>query len=201
VNINLQPRRRRTIRLKGYDYAQPGGYFVTLITLWRECLFGEIVDGEIRMSPLGQIVDDCWWSIPEHFPNIKLGAAVVMPNHIHGIIIIHENDGAGKKTRVGATQWAAPTTMGQKTINPTGAPSTPTRPKGPTRGSLGAILGATKMAITRRAERELNSANIWQRNYYEHILRDQADWERITAYIIDNYLNWVEDEENPVNVS
>lgn len=162
---------RHSIRLKGYDYVQAGGYYVTLVTLWRECLFGEVIDGEMRLSPLGQIVDECWQSIPKHFPDVELGACVVMPNHIHGIIIIHENDEVVK---------------------------TPPVPK---RGSLGAILGTTKMAVTRRAKRDLKSGNIWQRNYYEHIIRDQADWEHISAYIADNPLNWVDDQENPANVS
>jgi REP element-mobilizing transposase RayT len=67
-------------------------------------------------------------------------------------------------------------------------------------GSLGAIIRSFKSAVTRRAERELNSGNIWQRNYYEHIIRDQTDWERITAYITDNPLHWVDDQENPVNI-
>ena len=181
---NAQGRHRRSIRLKGYDYAQPGGYFVTLVTQGRECLFGEIIEGEVQLSALGKITDECWQSIPEHFPNVELGAYVVMPNHIHGIIIIHENDEA---TRVGATHWVAPT------------PNTFTRPKGPKHGSLGAILGACKMTVTRRAGKELHSGNIWQRNYYEHILRDQSDWECISAYISDNPLNWKKDEENPTN--
>jgi REP element-mobilizing transposase RayT len=173
---------RKSIRLKGYDYAQSGGYFVTLVTLWREYLFGEIVEGKVHQSPLGRIVDECWRSIPEHFPNVELGAYVVMPNHIHGIIIIY--DGRG-------TIYRAPTHY---------APIIERFGK-PTVGSLPTIVRTFKSTVTRRAERELNSGNIWQRNYYEHILRDQADWERISTYIADNPLNWGDDEENPANAS
>jgi putative transposase len=173
---------RKSIRLKGYDYAQSGGYYVTLVAFRRECLFGEIVEGKVHPSPLGKIVDECWRSIPEHFPNVELDAYVVMPNHIHGIIIIF--DGRG-------TIYRAPTHH-TPIIERFGKPTV---------GSLPTIVRTFKSAVTRRAERELNSGNIWQRNYFEHIIHDQTDWERITAYIADNPLNWVDDQENPANVS
>jgi REP element-mobilizing transposase RayT len=78
-----------SIRLKGYDYASPGAYFITIVTYQRECLFGEIENGEMKLSDYGKIVNECWQSIPDHFPNAELGAYTVMPNHIHGVIIIH----------------------------------------------------------------------------------------------------------------
>lgn len=86
---------RRSIRLKGYDYSQAGGYYVTIVTLWREYLFGEVVGGETRLNALGRIVQECWDEIPVHFPNVDVDAFVVMPNHIHEIIVIHNNDRAG----------------------------------------------------------------------------------------------------------
>jgi len=155
---------RHSIRLKGFDYTQSGGYYVTILTLQRECLFGEIVEGEVQLSALGKIADECWRSIPEHFPNVELGEYVVMPNTVHGIIFIHENDQVATNSSppVGA-RHVSPL---QKTVHP---------PHGFKPGSVGAIVASFKSAVTRRTGRELNSGNIWQRNYYEHIIRDQAD--------------------------
>lgn len=141
---------RRSIRLKGYDYSAAGGYFVTVVTFRRECLFGEIVEGEIKVNALGRIVQECWNETPAHFPNVEIDSFVIMPNHIHGIVFIHEN--------VGATH---------------ASPLLPSR--GPSPRSLGAIVGSFKSAVSRRAGLELDSANIWQRNYYEHIIRNQPD--------------------------
>ncbi len=178
---------RRSIRLKGYDYAQAGGYYVTIVTLWRECLFGEVVDSGVplrgtgvRVNALGRIVQECWDEIPVHFPHVSVDAFVVMPNHVHGIVFIHENNGRTviSPSAVGA-QHAAPL---------------PTNVKP---GSLGAIVRSFKSAVTRRAGRELNIVNIWQRNYYEHILRDRADYEQKAGYILSNPSNWTEDEEYP----
>ncbi len=76
---------RRSIRLRGYDYTCPGAYFITVVTWGRECLFGEILDGEMQMNELGAVAQSCWQEIPAHFPNVQLDAYVVMPNHIHGI--------------------------------------------------------------------------------------------------------------------
>ena len=86
---------RRSIRLKGYDYSQAGAYFITLVTHGGACLFGGVVDGEVRLSDFGLIADECWRLIPEHFPAVELSAYVVMPNHVHGIIILHDRDGRG----------------------------------------------------------------------------------------------------------
>ena len=82
---------RRSIRLKEYDYSQPGGYFVTIVSYQRDCLFGEIVNRVTQLNEYGRIVDECWRAIPDHFTNTGLGAYVVMPNHIHGIIVINDN--------------------------------------------------------------------------------------------------------------
>jgi REP element-mobilizing transposase RayT len=104
-----------------------------------------------------------------------------MQNHVHGIIIIHENGMATNSSpSVGASQWDAPT------------------PHGPKRGSIGAIIGSYKMSVTRRIQRELNTTGIWQRNYYEHIIRNEAEYSRIHAYIESNPARWVMDDENPL---
>ncbi len=172
---------RRSIRLKGYDYAQPGGYFVTIVTYQRECLFGEIISTEMRLNPYGRIVEECWRAIPEHFQNVELGAYVIMPNHIHGIIFIR---GAGE---IGAA--ANPPPVGARHASP--LPSHGTSPR-----SLGTIVGSFKSAVTHRLGREFRKANIWQRNYYEHVIRNETEWDKIHRYIESNPANWESDQEN-----
>jgi putative transposase len=84
MKFDPQKHHRRSIRLKEYDYTQPGGYFITIVTYQRDCLFGKITNEEMQLNTHGQIVDECWRAIPEHFPNVELGAYIVMPNHVHG---------------------------------------------------------------------------------------------------------------------
>ena len=191
---------RHSVRLQGYDYSQSGVYYITIVTFRRECLFGGIRDGGMQLSGMGHIADENWRAIPAHFPNAELGEFVIMPNHLHGIII------------VGATQWVAPPRDAKPPIDSIAvAPtqvipitgdsktiaSSQTKPNGPKRGSIGAIIGAYKMSVTRRIQAECNGANIWQRNYYEHIIRNDDDHNRIQFYIESNPANWMDDEENP----
>jgi putative transposase len=143
--------------------SQAGAYFVTIVTYQRDCSFGKIENEEMVLNDFGKIADECWRAIPEHFPNVELGAYVIMPNHVHGVVVIRDDESASDAVdaqHVGATQWVAPT-------NPNA------RPNGPKRGSLGAIIGSYKMAVTRRIQREHNTTGIWQRNYYEHIIRNR----------------------------
>ena len=173
---------RHSIRLRGYDYAAAGGYFVTIVGLGWKCVFGKIVKGEMRLNTLGKIVKECWDEIPIHFPYTSIDAFVIMPNHIHGIIVIHDSS-----FFVVGAQHAAPLQ------NPISLNVKP--------GSLGAIVRSFKSAVTYRAHRELNMTNIWQRNYYEHIIRNDQDYENITRYVISNPMNWGEDDENPRNIA
>jgi hypothetical protein len=92
---NQTPIHRRSIRLKEYDYSTPGAYFVTVVTHGYKCIFGKIINKEMHMNDLGMIVQDCWINIPEHFINVEIEPYVIMPNHIHGIITIRENDRRG----------------------------------------------------------------------------------------------------------
>jgi putative transposase len=177
---------RRSIRLKGYDYTQAGAYFITMVTHQREPLFGEIVDREMRLSPMGRIADEHWRAIPEHFPHVELGAYVVMPNHVHGIIIITD----GRDTDGRDTPWRVPTDNIEKFGKPVS-------------GSLATIIRQYKSSVTRRIQKELygldiSSPTIWQRNYYEHIIRNEAEYGRIHRYIESNIDNWAKDNENPV---
>ena len=170
---------RRSIRLKGHDYAGPGAYFLTLVTHQRECLFGEIVDGEMRLNEAGTIVAECWRAIPARFARAALDEAdkkrpcVVMPNHLHGIILINEDSAAGK--------------------------GAPLRPIGTRPGSLAAMVQNLKSTTSRRinALRDTIGAPVWQRNYYEHIVRDALELAHIRAYIRDNPAQWALDELRP----
>jgi putative transposase len=181
-------RHRRSLRLQGYDYSQSGGYFVTLVTLGRKCIFGGIADDNVRLTKLGEIARKCWNQIPAHFPCASIEEFVVMPNHLHGILILHD-DPEG-------TMYRAPTPAADGTVMIHRAPTIEQFGK-PTVGSLPTILRSYKAAVSRFASRELKLTNIWQRNYYEHILRDQADYERIAGYILANPTNWYNDDENP----
>ncbi len=171
---------RRSVRLKGYDYSSPGAYFVTIVAHERRLIFGQVVDGEMRPSPCGRIAEACWRQIPDHFAHVELGAFVLMPNHIHGILILHDRAATIPSPPVGATHWVAPT-----------------RARGPARGSIGAIIGAYKMAVTRMVARPGGPPHIWQRSYYEHVVRDGDEWSRIHLYIEANPSTWEMDEENP----
>jgi REP element-mobilizing transposase RayT len=143
---------------------------------------------EMRMTALGRIVQACWEETPAHFPNVEVDTFIVMPNHIHGIIFIHE-------ATVGA-RYISPLRKVGTGFSP--LQEQPQTPHGFKPGSVGAIVASFKSAVTRQAGKELGLANIWQRNYYEHIIRNQTDYERIVGYILNNPSNWDQDEENPL---
>ncbi|MDK2873104.1 MAG: REP-associated tyrosine transposase [Desulfomicrobiaceae bacterium] len=187
---------RRSIRLKGYDYTQPGAYFITICTANRECLFGEVVDGKMRLNEIGKIVWDEWLKTAELRPRVVLDAFVVMPNHLHGIIVLV--DGRGTLQR-------APTSI-QRT--PTSTQHAPTSPQHtltverfgkPTSDSIPTIVRLFKSATTTRINilRGTPGMPVWQRNYYEHIIRNEESLRRIRQYIADNPERWVQDRDNP----
>lgn len=173
--IRFDPKKhhRKSIRLPGYDYSQAGAYYVTIVTHQRNCLFGEVVNGEMVLNDFGKIADECWRVIPDHSPLVELGAYVVMPNHVHGIIVITNGRG---------TIYRAPT---QEQFQK------------PVAGSIPTIIRTFKAAVTRRIGREHNATGIWQRNYYEHIIRDDKDLQNKTDYIEANPMLWDGDENNP----
>jgi putative transposase len=181
MKFDPQKHHRRSIRLPNYDYAQAGGYFITIVTYQRNMLFGKIVDEEIRLNDLGKIADECWHAIPDHFPNVELGAYVVMPNHVHGILIINDGPATNSLLVVGARH------------------ASPLRPHGVKPKSIGAIVGSFKSAVTKRGRREHNITGVWQRNYYEHVIRNQEEWDRIQRYIVANPSRWADDQENPIS--
>ena len=176
-----QKHHRRSIRLPGYDYSQAGAYYITIVTHQRDCLFGKIENEKMILSDLGKIADECWRAIPDHFPLVELGAYVVMPNHVHGIIVITDN---GRGAALLRPYTGPDENQNSHKIN--------VKP-----GSLGAIVRSYKSAVSYRIHKEHNATGIWQRNYYEHIIRDDKDLQNKTDYIDANPMLWDEDENNP----
>jgi REP element-mobilizing transposase RayT len=174
---------RRSIRLKGYDYSQAGAYFVTICTHNRECLFGKINDGTMFLNEMGEIAKQCWLEIPNHFPNVTLDEFVIMPNHIHGIIIINDNGGANDNSPPQQIQQNKSFRSPSRTI-----------------GSIirGYKIGVTKLCRQNAGVNNNSPLQIWQRNYYEHIIRNENELNKIRQYIINNPLKWSLDFENPV---
>ncbi len=170
---------RRSIRLQGYDYAQVGAYFVTICTYNRECLLGQVVDGHTVLNQYGEIVVACWNDLPNHYLSVELDAFVVMPNHVHGTILLADPVGAGFRERemVGAGFKPAPTK----------------------RRPLSEIIRAFKTFSSRCINESRGTPGIptWQHNYYEHVIRDDDSLNRIRDYIATNPLRWALDRENP----
>lgn len=206
---------RRSIRLQGYDYTRAGAYFITICTQGRECLFGEIVDGEMILNELGRIVQEEWEKTPAIRREMELDAFVVMPDHIHGIVIIRESpvgdDGAGDGMGNGVGNGMG-NGMGNGVGNGVGAygntplhtppntqPQTNHAPFRSPSKTIGAMVRGFKAASTRsiNARRFSPGAPVWQRNYYEHIIRDDAEWTQIREYIEYNPARWKEDEVYP----
>ena len=172
---------RRSIRLQGYDYSQAGAYFVTICTQGKECLFGGMENGAVALNEYGCVVRDEWLKTAEIRAEIQAGEFVMMPNHFHGILIV----GARRAVPVPVdTARRAPTMerFGQ-----------------PIPGSLPTIIRAFKSAVTKRINeiRQLPGVSVWQRNYYEHVIRNEADYGQIAEYIADNPRRWEEDTLHP----
>jgi putative transposase len=171
---------RRSIRLKDYDYSQSGAYFVTVVTQARISLFGNVNDGQLELNDAGQMVQTCWREISEHYPGVETDVFIVMPNHVHGIIFL-----------VGAGPCACPSEVGQ----PRGVAPTLSLPD---------IVQRFKSLTTKRYTEGVRKlqwssfpARLWQRNYYEHVIRDEESLNRIREYILNNPAQWAFDRENP----
>ena len=211
---------RRSIRLREYDYSQAGAYFVTVCSWERECRFGEVTDGVMRLNGEGELVGECWRAIPDHFAMIEAVDYVVMPNHIHGIIIIppvgtthasphnaSPNGGSPEEipcaeiSSKGTSHHDSPIGNGNHLVVPRFFRATHASPlrSGPPPKSLGAVVGSFKSAVTKRINIIRNNPGgpVWQRNYYEHIIRDEADYLRIVEYIENNPLRWADDSLHP----
>ena len=187
---------RRSIRLKEYDYSQIGAYFVTICSSRKRIIFGDIKNGIMGLSEAGIIAYECWNDLPNHFPNIELDEISIMPNHIHFIVIIDKDIRRGAacsaqndaKFRAGAALHYAQTDVKSQE----GAAS-----RAPTGGSLSAIVGSYKSAVTNKINKmyERSGISIWQRNYYEHIIRNGKELNATRKYIQLNPANWEQDKE------
>ena len=195
---------RRSIRLEGYDYSQAGAYFVTICIQNKENSLGKIIDGEVVLSEIGKISEKCWNEIPIHYPCVQLDKYVIMPNHIHGVIkIIDGDDNIAGVENVGAEDFQPLHPHAQKNTNvgveyfqslhqPKINQYQKIIPK-----SLGSIIRGFKIGVTKCCNHQKYKHFTFQRNYHEHIVRNENELNRIREYIINNPLQWQFDRENP----
>jgi putative transposase len=157
---------RKTIRLHGWDYRKNGAYFVTICTSDRDHYFGKITIGIMHLSEIGMIARDCWQEIPQHFQFVNLDAYTIMPDHMHGIMVINKHRGA----------LETPVDDRMSIISP--------KP-----GSLSTIIRSYKSAVPNRAH-QINPDFAWQSRFYDHIIRNPQSKDRIARYIKNNAENW-----------
>ena len=165
-------RKRKQLRLKGYNYSQNGYYFVTICSESRGNIFGKIIEGTMEANSLGKSVAECLSQIPKHFPFVIVDEYVVMPNNVHAIIQINN-------INVGANNYS-PLPKGK-------------RPNG-TSMTLGSIIRGFKKGVVKIARNKNFIHKLWQRNYYEHIIRSDDELQEIRKYIADNPKNWKKDK-------
>jgi len=194
---------RRSIRLKNYDYSAAGLYFVTICTQHRELRFGDVVDGHIKLSKAGTMVQSIWGELPARFPNIDLDEFVVMPNHFHGILIINPV-GAGLVPARDVPAQSRQPRSGQPQGLPQQDESGQTVGAGLVPAHLGDIIGAFKSITTHQYIQGVKNEGwppfdrrLWQRNYWEHIIRTETALHQIRAYIQNNPARWTEDQLHP----
>jgi putative transposase len=202
---------RRSIRLKGYDYRRSGAYFITICIHQRRWRLGQVCEGVMVPSIDGGIVAQIWHRIPQHFPNAYLDEFVVMPNHIHGILWLgHDRDGVdrdGDDIPAGAKHSAVQSSVIPKIKLPNASPQphhgtttphhgTTTPPHGTKSGSVCAIVQNFKSISTRKINQihQTPGSRIWQRDYYERIIRDDVALDRVRTYIRNNPRSWAKDK-------
>lgn len=180
---------RRPLRLKDYDYAQAGAYYVTVVTQARVCLFGDVIGGEMRLNEAGSLVLRVWDDLPDHYAHVSLDAFVVMPNHVHGVIVLSDVAGCDGRAECEERVGLRPTpTSVHVSIN-----ARPSKVH-----ALPEIMRAFKSFSARRINEHRNNAGgqVWQRNYYEHVIRNEQELNEIREYIVYNPQNWECDDEN-----
>ncbi len=177
--------RRRSIRLKNFDYGQPNGYFITICSHDRKCLFGEIKDGNVDLTVFGVAVREEWRKTAQIRTGVHLDAFCIMPNHLHGIMILTGTLASPDRR---GTMLRAPTRHAEQFGKPTS-------------NSIPTIVRGFKSAATVRINeiRSTPGAPVWQRGYYEHVIRNEIDLEETRLYIENNPLKWLEDKEHPGN--
>ncbi|MBI5123723.1 transposase [Candidatus Roizmanbacteria bacterium] len=183
---------RKQIRLKKYDYSDAGWYFVTICTQNSECLLGNIFNNKIVLNQKGLLINDNWKQLINKFP-IELDEFVIMPNHVHGIIIIRQTNIVGVSFMKPETKMTISKSnhhMGLLNHKKGLINQTPT---------LGLIIRYFKSKCTYELHKDGFNNDLWQRNYYEHIIRNEFDLNRIRQYIRNNPMNWNEDRNNLFN--
>jgi putative transposase len=196
MTYNPNIHHRRSIRLKGYDYSRAGAYYITICCQDRACLFGKITHGEMMLNEYGTIAYNEWLNTPNIRKNVELDVFVIMPNHMHGIIILN---GRGELHSPDNEQrdnicWGECNSPGNEpNDNMIWGECNSPRPCGPS-NTIGAIVRGYKSSVTK----QLNLLNIgcvvWQRNYYEHIIRNEQSYQTISEYIINNPAKWKDDK-------
>lgn len=195
MTYNPNYHHRHSIRLQGYNYSQSGIYFVTLCTHQRQCLFGEINGGRMHLNQIGKIVAQEWLNSSKIRQEIDLDEWIIMPNHLHGIVVITKNDGVnigdeGVNNGGGAKNYKG------ASLAPLREMSRQRKPR-----SLSSFIWGFKSSVTKRIKPICEYPNlvIWQRNYYETIVRDEQQLNQIRKYILNNPQKWNEDPEKPQN--
>lgn len=202
INTKYNPaiHHRRSIRLQGYDYSQPGLYFITICVHHKKCLFGEIINNEnhspeMKLNDAGQIAHQCWLDIPKHFPNVILHEFVIMPNHIHGIIELtipveanhnspQNDEMMDDSPGINRANSDSPGINRANNDSPLQSPSK----------TIGSVVRGFKIGVTKWFRNNTDVETVWQRNYYEHIIRDEKSYQNISDYIIQNPLKWKGDK-------
>ena len=186
--------RIESVRLEGYNYSSPGSYFVTINTKGRACWFGEVVGGEMQSSEIGNIVLEEWVKTPTIRPTVTLDEFQIMPNHFHGIVVIHDSESAARLGQIPFVDWE--TSVNINTVETHSRASlqqqrnTNQNQFGPQRNNLGSIIRGFKSACTTRIHSAGFPNFAWQARFWDRIIRDQGELERIRKYIIDNPMKW-----------
>lgn len=181
----------RSIRLPDYDYTKPGAYFVTICTFKRKSLFGFIHEGEVVLNSNGKIAQLCWDEIKNHFSGVELPVCVVMPNHLHGIIIIKERVATRHAVSNDFEKSSPPTVTTSELFGK------------PVDGSLPTIIRSFKSAVTKQVNISNGNKHLitWQEGYYEHVIRDEREFVQIAEYVLYNPMKWETDRENPNTIN
>lgn len=206
---------RRSIRLRDYDYTRAGAYFITICSRDRSCIFADVRDGDVRLTPVGEVIGRCWEAILEHFPAVELDAFVIMPNHVHGIIVLGSDEnnrgaevGTACRAPTGERATAPGRVEGRSSVEQFGHPVA---------GSVPTIIRSFKGAVTRAINDDSGRdtacrvllaqrlgpmppehiPSVWQSNYHEHVIRNERSLERLRVYVAANPVRWEDDSLHP----
>jgi REP element-mobilizing transposase RayT len=193
MTFDPEKHHRRSIRLKNYDYSQPGYYFLTICTYQRQSWFGEIKNDRMYLNQIGKIVAEEWINTPKIRSNFLLDEWVIMPNHLHGIVIINENLNLLADRNISHKKI-----LGERNRDILGARNAPLRQEP---NSISSFVAGFKSAVTKRINllRDNRDIPIWQRNYYESIIRDENALRVIREYVLNNPFQWKKDPDNQEN--